>query len=217
MKLEDVGSLDWDKGEGLLPAIVQDALSGEVLMLGYMDRTALQTTLAGGRVTFFSRTRQAQWTKGETSGNFLEVVSVCADCDDDTLLVLARPSGPVCHTGAATCFSSAAPSAAGELSFLARLESIISERIAQKPEGSYTAELFSKGRSRIAQKVGEEGVEVALAAVGDDDSKVVAESADLIFHLVLLLRQRGLSLRDVASELQLRHAGRTAAIVANED
>jgi phosphoribosyl-ATP pyrophosphohydrolase/phosphoribosyl-AMP cyclohydrolase len=216
MKLENVNTLDWDKGAGLLPAIVQDAETGTVLMLGFMSREALRATLGERRVTFFSRTRKALWTKGETSGNFLEVVSVSADCDSDTLLVMARPAGPVCHTGAPNCFPDAGRTAAGALAFLAQLEAIVGDRIAKSPEGSYTAELFSQGPTRIAQKIGEEGVELALAAVAEDDSKVVGESADLVFHLVLLLRQRGLSLADVAAELELRHAGRKAAAAAAE-
>jgi phosphoribosyl-ATP pyrophosphohydrolase/phosphoribosyl-AMP cyclohydrolase len=209
VKPEDIGTLDWDKGQGLLPAIVQDADSCEVLMLGFMNREALRRTLGEGRVTFFSRTRQALWTKGETSGNHLDVVSVSADCDADTLLVLARPQGPVCHEGTATCFPRAKATAAGRLSFLARLEAVLSERIASSPEGSYTAELFQQGRGRIAQKIGEEGVELALAAVGSDDSEVVSEAADLVYHLLLMLRERGLALADVVAELELRHAGRS--------
>ena len=209
MKLEDIGQLDWDKGDGLLPAVVQDADEGKVLMLGFMNRDALRHTLGDGRVTFYSRTRQSLWTKGETSGNFLEVVSVSADCDADTLLVLARPQGPVCHEGTATCFPRAEATAAGRLSFLASLEHVLAERIARNPEGSYTAELFQQGRGRIAQKIGEEGVELALAAVGTEDSEVVSEAADLVYHLLLLLRERGLSLADVVAELELRHAGRT--------
>jgi len=212
VKLEDVGSLDWGKGEGLLPAVVQDADRGTVLMLGFMNRDALRQTLGEGRVTFFSRTRQALWTKGETSGHFLDVVSVSADCDADTLLVLARPRGPVCHEGTPTCFPRAEPTAADRLSFLAALESIVADRIARNPEGSYTAELFQQGRSRIAQKIGEEGVELALAAVGDAQSEVVGEAADLVYHLVLLLRARGLTLSDVVAELALRHGDRAAAL-----
>lgn len=211
MKPEDIARLDWDKGQGLLPAIVQDAGSGSVLMLGFMNHEALGRTLAEGRVTFFSRTRQTLWTKGETSGHYLEVSSVSADCDSDTLLVLARPHGPVCHEGTETCFAQAAATEAGSLSFLAALEAILSDRIARHPEGSYTAELFAQGRGRIAQKIGEEGVELALAAVGDEDSEVVSEAADLLYHLLLLLRERGLSLAHVVAELELRHAGRTTA------
>lgn len=215
MKIEEIQSLDWRKGDGLLPAVVQDSTRGVVLMVGYMNREALRQTLSTRLVTFFSRTRGTLWTKGETSGNRLELDSVSVDCDSDTLLVLARPTGPVCHTGSATCFPTAASTRAGQLAFLAVLEEIISQRIALHPEGSYTAELFSQGTGRIAQKIGEEGVEVALAAVGNDDSKVIGESADLLYHLLLLLRQRGLSLADVVAELDLRHAGRQSAAEDN--
>jgi len=208
MKLDDVNRLDWDKGGGLLPAVIQHARSGAVLMVGYMNREALRQTLGKGHVTFFSRSRETLWTKGETSGNFLDAVSVSFDCDADTLLVLALPAGPVCHTGAPTCFPRAERSAAERLQFLPLLEDVIAERVAERPEGSYTARLFAQGSARLAQKIGEEGVEVALAAVGTDDSKVVSESADLLYHLLLLLRQRGLSLADVVAELELRHAAR---------
>ncbi len=216
MKLEQIGELDWDKGSGLLPAVVQHADTGAVLMLGFMNRQALRDTLANRRVTFFSRSRQALWVKGETSGNFLAVASVSTDCDADTILVLAHPAGPVCHKGTYSCFPDAQRTEAEQLSFLASLEHIVAQRIAQKPEGSYTAELFTQGPTRIAQKIGEEGVEVALAAVGEDDSKVVGESADLLYHLILLLRQRGLSLADVTAELELRHAGRRVSPPAED-
>jgi phosphoribosyl-AMP cyclohydrolase / phosphoribosyl-ATP pyrophosphohydrolase len=210
MKLDDVNRLDWDKGGGLLPAVIQHARSGAVLMVGYMNREALRQTLGTGRVTFFSRSRGTLWTKGETSGNFLDAASVSFDCDADTLLVMAFPAGPVCHTGAPTCFPRAGRSAAERLQFLPQLEDVITERVAERPEGSYTARLFAQGSARLAQKIGEEGVEVALAAVGTDDAKVVSESADLLYHLLLLLRQRGLSLADVVAELELRHAARSA-------
>jgi len=209
MKIEEIPQLDWDKGDGLLPAVVQDARSGAVLMLGYMNREALRETLSRGRVAFFSRSRQRPWVKGETSGHYLDVVSVSADCDGDTLLVLAEPHGPVCHKGTATCFADHARTSAEDLAFLAQLESVIAQRIADKPQGSYTARLFAEGPSRIAQKVGEEGVEVALAAVSDDDGKLVAESADLLFHLLLLMKSRGLSLAGVVHELESRHAHRS--------
>lgn len=210
MKLEDVAALAWDKSDGLLPAVVQHARTAEVLMLGYMNREALRRTLAEGLVTFFSRSRLALWVKGETSGNHLRVVSVSADCDGDTLLVIAEPAGPVCHAGTPTCFPQAEPLEAAQLSFLLTLEQVLSERIARSPEGSYTAALFAQGPTRIAQKIGEEGVEVALAAVGDDDAKVLGETADLLYHLLLLLRQRGLSFAAVVAELELRHADRTS-------
>jgi phosphoribosyl-ATP pyrophosphohydrolase/phosphoribosyl-AMP cyclohydrolase len=210
MKIEDIGLLDWDKGGGLLPAIVQDADTGRVLMLGFMNREALRETLSGGRVTFYSRSRQSLWTKGETSGHFLDLVEASPDCDRDTVLVLARPNGPVCHKGTPTCFPAASETGTGRLWFLRQLEEVIAERVAGRPEGSYTARLFAQGPQRLAQKVGEEGVELALAAVGNDDAKVVAEAADLVYHLLILLRQRGLTLADVAAELELRHESRTA-------
>jgi phosphoribosyl-AMP cyclohydrolase / phosphoribosyl-ATP pyrophosphohydrolase len=210
MKIEDIGRLDWDKGGGLLPAIVQDAANGRVLMLGYMNREALRATLGTRRVTFYSRSRESLWTKGETSGNFLELVEASMDCDRDTLLLLARPAGPVCHEGTPTCFPAAGETGTGRLAFLQRLEQIIASRVAGRPEGSYTARLFAQGPARIAQKVGEEGVELALAAVGSEDAKVVGEAADLLYHVMILLRHRGLTLADIAAELELRHASRTA-------
>jgi len=214
MKLEQVGTLDWSKGDGLLPAVIQDAGSGEVLMLGFMNQEALRRTLGEGRVTFYSRARESLWTKGETSGNFLEVDAVSVDCDADTLLVTARPTGPVCHQGTRSCFPDAILPRAARLAFFSELEEILTDRIARSPEGSYTAELFLQGRKRIAQKIGEEGVEVALAAVGDDDAVVVSETADLLYHVLLLLRQRGLSLTAVAAELEMRHANRMASAKA---
>jgi len=205
---EDVGGLDWSKGDGLLPAVVQHARTGQVLMLGYMNEESLRATLAGGRVVFFSRSRQTLWTKGETSGHFLDVVDVSTDCDSDAILVLADPLGPTCHQGTESCFAAAAPSDAQRLAFLALLERIIAHRIADQPEGSYTAKLFGEGTGRIAQKVGEEGVETALAAVSRDDDALVGECADLIYHLLLLLKSRDLSLERVAAELRARHASK---------
>ena len=209
MNEADVAALDWDKGSGLLPAIVQHADSGSVLMLGYMSRAALEATLKDRRVTFWSRTRGRLWTKGESSGNYIDVLAVTPDCDRDTLLVLGRPHGPVCHTGAADCFHGQPPALATELAFLHRLEGVIAARIADQPDSSYTAKLHARGPSRIAQKVGEEGLEVALAAVGADDAAVVGESADLLFHLLVLLKSRGQSLADVVRELASRHAARS--------
>jgi len=195
----DPSQLDWSKGDGMLPAIVQHAATGVVLMLGFMNYEALSRTLETKRVTFFSRTKQRLWTKGETSGHWLDVVNVSADCDADTLLVLARPAGPVCHTGAATCFpESARP-------FLATLDALIESRARARPEGSYTTKLFDAGVRRIAQKVGEEGVETALAAVAQDDDALLDESADLLYHLLVLLRARGLGLSDMVERLQKRH------------
>jgi phosphoribosyl-AMP cyclohydrolase / phosphoribosyl-ATP pyrophosphohydrolase len=205
MKLEQVSELDWDKNDGLLPAIVQDVRSGQVLMLAYMNRESLRITLAEKRATFFSRSRNRLWTKGETSGNWLHVVAVETDCDQDTLLVLANPDGPTCHLGTSSCFGDDIASDAAGLSFLMRLESVIAQRISDRPEGSYTARLWSEGPTRIAQKVGEEGVEVALAAVTQDDERLIGESADLLYHLALLLKSRNLSLTTVVRELQQRH------------
>lgn len=209
MNETEVETLDWAKGAGLLPAVVQDSRTGTVLMLGFMNAEALRATLATKRVTFWSRTRERLWTKGETSGNHIDVESVTMDCDRDTLLVLGRPRGPVCHTGAPDCFPGHANSAATELAFLENLESIIASRIADAPDGSYTAKLHARGPSRMAQKVGEEGLEVALASVTGDDTQVVSESADLVFHLLLLLKSRGLSLQHVVRELRARHEHRS--------
>jgi phosphoribosyl-ATP pyrophosphohydrolase/phosphoribosyl-AMP cyclohydrolase len=194
-----IDALAWDKQEGLLPAIVQDAGNGRVLMLGYMDRAALASTQASGRVTFFSRSRQRPWTKGETSGHFLQLVSIEADCDGDSLLVQARPQGPTCHLGRASCFAGA------PASFLAELDALVAARERDRPEGSYSTRLFEAGVRRIAQKVGEEGVETALAATTGDDAELLDEAADLLFHLIVLLRARGKSLSDLADRLRARH------------
>ncbi len=191
-------SIDWDKGGGLLPAVVQDARTLRVLMLGYMDAQALSATLESRRVTFFSRSKGRLWTKGESSGHYLDLVSVDVDCDGDTLLVLANPQGPTCHLQRESCFASA-PGAA-----LAELSALVEARAAQKPEGSYTTRLFDGGVRRIAQKVGEEGVETALAAVAEDDDALLGEAADLVFHLLVLLRARGLGLEDVEAKLRTR-------------
>jgi phosphoribosyl-AMP cyclohydrolase / phosphoribosyl-ATP pyrophosphohydrolase len=157
--LTDLGQLDWDKSAGLMPAVVQDALSGAVLMVGYMNRDALAATQESGRVTFWSRSKQRLWTKGETSGNFLDVAAIAADCDGDTILILARPLGPACHLGTRTCFGDAPPRAAAEqFAFLGLLEQVIRQRIEHRPPGSYTAKLLAEGTRRIAQKVGEEGL-----------------------------------------------------------
>ena len=208
--IQDIDSLDFAKGAGLLPAIVQDAERGAVLMLGYMNRDALRETLVRGRVVFFSRSKQRLWEKGETSGHTLQFVSASADCDRDTLLVQARPAGPACHLGTTTCFGTEPQSRAERLAFLGTLEEVIERRIASDASESYTVKLFREGTRRIAQKVGEEGVEVALAASAGDDAEVVTESADLLYHLTLLLRSRGLGLEQVADELAARHRTRTA-------
>lgn len=208
MTPELIGTLDWAKADGLLPAIVQDAATGHVLMLGYMNEAALRETLDGGRVVFHSRSRGGRWLKGETSGNYLDVVQVSMDCDADALLVLAHPVGPTCHNGTASCFADAVPLALDSLAFLHELDDTITRRIADQPESSYTARLVAAGTGRMAQKVGEEGVETALAAVTRDDAGLLSESADLLFHLMVLLKARKLSLADVVRELQSRHAAR---------
>jgi len=194
-----IASLDWAKGDGLLPAVVQDAGTLKVLMLGYMDAAALQASIDRGAVTFYSRSKQRLWTKGETSGNVLRLVSIDVDCDNDTLLVTARPQGPTCHTGRDSCF----PSARGD--FLAELDALVGQREQERPAGSYTTSLFESGTRRIAQKVGEEGVETALAAVAQGDEELLGEAADLLFHLLVLLRARGLSLDDALGVLRARH------------
>ena len=204
---ENVSTLDFAKSDNLLPAVVQHADSGAVLMVGYMNAEALLETFSRQRVVFFSRSKQRLWMKGETSGHVLDLVEVRTDCDRDALLVTARPHGPVCHTGTATCFGDEA-AASGTLEFLSRLEGVIEQRIAESPEGSYTARLFAKGPTRIAQKVGEEGLEVALAAVAEGEDKVISESADLLYHLLVLLKSRGVTLARVVGELESRHAGK---------
>jgi phosphoribosyl-AMP cyclohydrolase / phosphoribosyl-ATP pyrophosphohydrolase len=202
----DPERVDWDKNAGLVPAIVQDADDGRVLMLGYMNREALSATLQSGRVVFYSRSKQRLWQKGESSGHYLELCALRVDCDADTLLVSARPAGPVCHTGTATCFGDVA--AAMPLGFLLDLERIIKERGAADPATSYTARLKASGMRRIAQKVGEEGVEVALAACVEDDAALVGECADLLYHLLVLLNARSLSLAPVLDALRARHSER---------
>jgi phosphoribosyl-ATP pyrophosphohydrolase/phosphoribosyl-AMP cyclohydrolase len=203
-----IATLAWDRSDGLIPAIVQHARTGKVLMLAYMNREALRLTLKTGRVTFFSRSRAALWTKGETSGNYLRVVDVTADCDSDTILVRADPLGPTCHTGTESCFPDAPRADFEVASFLAVLEATIAHRSAEKPQGSYTARLLAEGHARVAQKVGEEGVETALAAVTQDDAGLLCEAADLLYHLMVLLKARNLGLRDLVAELRSRHGGR---------
>lgn len=199
MLAEQIDALAWDKQDGLLPVVVQDADALRVLMLGYMNRAALRATLDSGRVTFYSRGKRRLWTKGEDSGHSLDLVSLEADCDGDTLLVQARPRGPTCHLGRTSCF----PAAPGH--FLAELEALVARRDQERPQGSYTTRLLEGGVRRIAQKVGEEGVETALAAVAQGDAELAGESADLLYHLIVLLRARGLSLADALQVLQERH------------
>jgi phosphoribosyl-AMP cyclohydrolase / phosphoribosyl-ATP pyrophosphohydrolase len=204
----DIPGLDFAKGGGLLPAVVQHAATGAVLMVGFMNADAVRATLERRRVVFFSRTKQRLWEKGETSGHTLELADIRHDCDADTLLIAAWPRGAVCHAGTKTCFGDEPLAAAEHFGFLAELERIIAQRAAQQPEGSYTARLFAQGIARLAQKVGEEGLEVALAAVGENDSKLIGEAADLLFHLLVLLRSRDLTLSRVIAELEARHTER---------
>jgi len=199
----DPAGLDWDKGEGLLPAVVQHARSGAVLMLGYMNRAALEETRRSGRVTFWSRSRQRLWTKGESSGHVLRLVGVRADCDRDTLLVQAEPEGPTCHLGTATCFGA---DSGLPLAFLAELDALVKKLEEGELSLEQSLALFEGGLRRMAQKVGEEGVETALAAVAQDERALLDEGADLLFHLLVLLRARGLGLGDVVQVLAARHA-----------
>ena len=204
--------LKWDRPDGLLPAIVQDCNSGAVLMLAYMNQEALRLTRSTGRVTFWSRSKGRLWTKGESSGNYLELREIAADCDGDAILVLADPKGPACHRGTATCWGENPPRAAAEgIGFLSVLEQIILQRIEVRPEGSYTAQLVAQGTRRIAQKVGEEGLDLALAGVAESEREIIGEAADLLYHTLLLLNVRHLSLSQVVAELEARHAGRGAA------
>jgi phosphoribosyl-ATP pyrophosphohydrolase/phosphoribosyl-AMP cyclohydrolase len=199
----DFSRLDWAKSGGFLPAIVQHWLTGEVLMLGYMNADALAQTQAIGKVTFYSRSKQRLWTKGESSGHALVLKSIRVDCDADTLLVQADPRGPTCHFGTTSCFGD---EVRPPLGFLAELDTLVASRKAELPEGSYTTQLFNSGTRRIAQKVGEEGVETALAAVTQGDDELLGEAADLIFHLTVLLRARGFGLADVTRVLLRRHS-----------
>jgi len=209
---QDINALQWQKMDGLIPAIVQDAFDGRVLMQAYMNRDALARSLDTGKATFWSRSRELLWTKGETSGNTLQMVAIHADCDNDCLLVLAIPSGPTCHRNTDTCFDSDEHTVMPELAFLAGLERLIAQRETDRPEASYTTKLFEAGVKRIAQKVGEEGVETALAAVAGDREELLNESADLLYHLLVLLRASGLGLSDVTTVLSSRHLDKTLAV-----
>jgi phosphoribosyl-ATP pyrophosphohydrolase/phosphoribosyl-AMP cyclohydrolase len=203
--VEAIAKLDFDKSNGLVTAVAQDIDTGAVLMVGYMNREAVTATIERRRAVFFSRSKQRLWEKGESSGNTLTIVDIAVDCDDDCILLLVRPRGPTCHLGTATCFGSEPRTSAQRLAFLATLEQVQAQRISERPDGSYTAKLFAQGPKRIAQKVGEEGVEVALAGVSGEDSALIGEAADLLFHLSLLMKARGLSLEDVVKELESRH------------
>ncbi|MDR1098570.1 MAG: bifunctional phosphoribosyl-AMP cyclohydrolase/phosphoribosyl-ATP diphosphatase HisIE [Tannerella sp.] len=194
--------LDFGKMDGLVPAIVQDAQTNAVLMLGFMNEEAYRVTVESGKVTFYSRTKQRLWTKGETSGNFLHVVKILSDCDSDTLLIKANPDGPACHTGADTCFGE---SNREGIFFLQYLQDFITRRFREKPEGSYTTSLFNKGINRMAQKVGEEAVETVIEATNGTDGGFIYEASDLIYHLIVLLTAKGFSIEDLAKELKKRH------------
>lgn len=200
----DPDALAWAKQGGLIPAIVQDAAAARVLMLGYMNREALDLTLCSGQVTFYSRSRQKLWLKGETSGNFLEIEEIRPDCDGDALLILATPKGPTCHLGSVSCFGEAEARGA---SWLETLSGIVRQRATDPPEGSYTAQLLKSGRQRIAQKVGEEGVEVALAGAIGNASECASEMADLAYHLTVLMEELQISWDDVTAILRKRHSG----------
>jgi phosphoribosyl-ATP pyrophosphohydrolase/phosphoribosyl-AMP cyclohydrolase len=197
-------NIDFSKIEGdLVPAIIQDQHSNKVLMLGFMNREAYEKTVQTGQVTFYSRTRKRLWTKGEESGNFLNVVSITADCDQDTLLIKAIPVGPVCHTGADTCWEESNPTE--DFYFLKTLQDFIAKRKTEMPAGSYTTSLFESGTAKIAQKVGEEAVETIIEAMANNDERLIYEASDLIYHLMVLLSHKGLSISDLATELKKRH------------
>ena len=194
--------LAWEKGGGLLPTIVQDVNTKQVLMLGFMNADALAKTLDTKKVTFYSRSKDRLWTKGETSGNWLDFVGAETDCDADTILIQARPNGPVCHTGSRTCFND---NSACSIAFLDQLSTVIAARHRTMPENSYTTSLFRSGTARIAQKVGEEGIELSLARMKNDPEETKNEAADLLFHMMVLLEDAGVTLRDVVTVLQDRH------------
>ena len=196
--------LDFEKMGGLIPAIVQDNNTSKVLMLGFMNQEAYDETVSTGMVTFFSRTKNRLWMKGESSGNTLQVVSITADCDNDTLLIKAIPAGPVCHTGADTCFGE---KNVEDIMFLKYLQNFIERRRQEMPEGSYTTTLFQKGVNRMAQKVGEEAVETVIEATNGTEDGFIYEASDLVCHLIVLLTSKGLRLEDLARELKKRHKG----------
>ena len=195
--------IDFEKCGGLVPAIIQDAQTKNVLMMGYMNPEAYQKTLETGKVTFWSRSRQCLWTKGDTSGNFLWLVNIKVDCDKDTLLVTAHPEGPTCHTGTDTCWGE--KNERNPLLFLSELQDFIEKRHREMPEGSYTTSLFKRGVNRMAQKVGEEALETVIEATNGSDEKMVYEAADMLYHLVVLLTSKGLRIEDIARELATRH------------
>lgn len=203
-EFKDISKVDFEKQGGLVPAVIQDNKTLKVLMLGFMNREALEKTQELGKVTFFSRTKKRLWTKGEESGNFLNVVSMAIDCDNDTLLVKVNPVGPVCHTGTDTCFDE--KNEESEIQFLSYLQDFIDKRKQEMPEGSYTTSLFAKGTRTITQKVGEEAVETIIGAMANDDENFIYEAGDLIYHLIVLLSHKGYRIEDIVRELKKRHS-----------
>ena len=201
--LKNISQVDFNKMDGLVPVIIQDAETQNVLMLGFMNDEALVKTQEIGKVTFFSRTKNRLWTKGEESGNFLNVISIAIDCDDDTLLIKVNPVGPVCHKGTDTCFEE--KNTGGEMQFLSYLQDFIDKRKAEMPEGSYTTSLFTKGTRTITQKVGEEAVETIIGAMANDDENFIYEAGDLLYHLIVLLAHKGYRIEDIVRELKKRH------------
>ncbi len=195
--------IDFNKSEGLVPAIIQDAKTRKVLMLGYMNKAAYQKTIETKKVTFWSRSRQCLWTKGETSGNFLTLVSIKNDCDHDTLLIQAEPTGPVCHTGTDTCWGE--ENTYNPILFLSELQDFINKRHEEMPEDSYTTSLFRKGTNKMAQKVGEEALETVIEATAGNNEKLIYEAGDMFYHLIVLLASKGLRIEDIALELLKRH------------
>lgn len=195
--------INFEKMNGLVPAVIQDAQTRNVLMLGYMNKEAYEKTTATGLVTFYSRTRQCLWTKGETSGNYLKVISIKNDCDGDTLLIRVQPAGPVCHTGTDTCWGE--PNTANPLLFLSELQDFIEKRHREMPEGSYTTSLFRDGLNRMAQKVGEEALEAVIEAVNGTDERLIYEGSDMLYHLIVLLTSKGMRIEQMAEELMKRH------------
>ncbi len=197
-------NIDFEKTDGLVPAIIQDNTTRNVLMLGYMNREAYEKTMATGKVTFWSRTRNCLWTKGETSGNFLNLVDIKVDCDNDTLLVRVNPTGPACHLGTDTCWGET--NDANPLLFLTELQDFINKRHEEMPEGSYTTSLFKDGLNRMAQKVGEEALEAVIEATNGTNDRLIYEASDMFYHLIVLLTSKGLRIEDIAKELKERHA-----------
>ena len=202
-ELKDISQVDFEKMDGHVPAVVQDNKTQKVLMVGFMNADAVNKTLETGKVTFFSRTKNRLWTKGEESGNFLNLVALFIDCDNDTLLIKANPVGSVCHTGADTCFEENNTNSG--IDFLGYLQDLIENRKREMPEGSYTTSLFEKGTRKIAQKVGEEAVETIIGAMAEDNENFIYESADLIYHLMVLLSHKGYRIEDIVKELEKRH------------